>query len=70
MLSTELMASLHKLSRSDKLRAVQILVNDLASEEAAMLEGITAAEVWSPFDAPKAVQTLQLMLDEEKARNG
>lgn len=33
MLSRELITELHKLNRADKLRVVQLLVNDLSQEE-------------------------------------
>ncbi|MBZ0281437.1 MAG: hypothetical protein K8L97_11915 [Anaerolineae bacterium] len=62
----ELVSELHKLSRADKLRAVQILVHDLAIEENALLRG-THFEVWSPFDAPSAAETLLQMLEEDRA---
>ncbi len=63
MLSQALLAELHKLNRADKLRAVQLLVNDLAVEEAALLAPGMRYEVWSPYDAPGAAQTLLKMLE-------
>ncbi len=58
MLSTELLTELHSLSRAEKLRAVQFLVNELAVEEESLMAPGTYYEVWSPYDAPAAAQTL------------
>ena len=70
MLPIELLTELHKLNRADKLRVVQILVNELAVEEEALLAAGTHYEVWSPYDAPDAAQTLLKMLEaDEKARD-
>ena len=66
----QLLDELHKLSRVDKLRVVQSLVNDLAEEEAYFKSG-AHYEVWSPFDAAGAAETLGKMLEEDKqSRNG
>jgi hypothetical protein len=70
MLPNDLLTELHKLNRSDKLRVVQILVNELAVEEEATLVSGAHYEVWSPYDAPGAAQTLLKMLEaDEKSRN-
>lgn len=67
----ELLIELKNLNRADKLRALQVLVMDLAAEEDAMLVSNKTYEVWSPYDAPQAAQTLLNMLDEDKkSENG
>ena len=66
----ELFVELRKLSRADKLRAMQTLVQDLASEEDALLIPGMTYEVWSPYDAGEAAQTLLNMLESEKNTNG
>ncbi|MBI5668942.1 MAG: hypothetical protein HZC41_13125 [Chloroflexi bacterium] len=38
MLSEQLVEQLHRLNRAEKLRAVQLLVNDLAAEEESLLK--------------------------------
>jgi hypothetical protein len=60
MLSNELLQELHQLSRSEKLRVVQMLVNELAEEEI-----LTASdyEVWSPYDSAGAATILTEMLE-------
>ncbi len=47
----ELFSELRKLKRADKLRAMQLLVWDLAVEEEALLRPDAQYEVWSPFDS-------------------
>ena len=69
MLSEQLLQELRQLNRTDKFRVVQILVNELASEETpdeSLLQPGAEYEVWSPFDAYEAAETLQAMLVEHK----
>ena len=66
MLSSELLTELQKLNRADKLRAVQFLVHELAVEEEALLTPGIQYEVWSPYDAPGAAQTLLTLLEADK----
>lgn len=60
MLSESLISELQKLSHADKLRVVQMLVNQLAHEE----EILTAAEyeIWSPYDVLGAAEILTKLL--------
>ncbi len=77
MLSDRLLDELRQLSLAEKLRVMQILVNDLASmadseetqAQSLLSSGITH-EVWSPYDSLKAAQQLQDMLDEYKRDHG
>lgn len=65
----ELFVELRKLDRANKLRAMHVLVHELASEEEALLLG-TQYEIWSPFDAPGAAETLLKMLEaDQQAHN-
>lgn len=64
MLSRELIMELHNLNRADKLRIVQLLVNDLAQEEH-LLAPNGHYEVWSPYDAADAADVLMRMLEED-----
>lgn len=70
MVSVELLKTLHKLSRVDKLRVMQVLLSDLALDSEAFFTPGTTYEVWSPYDAPEAAQTLWQMLNDEKAKDG
>lgn len=72
MLSEQLLRELHQLNRTEKFRVVQILVSELAKDETpveALLQPGAEFEIWSPFDAYEAVDTLQAMLDEHKREN-
>ena len=62
----ELFLELRKLNRVDKLRAMQILVSELASEEGALLVPGAQYEVWSPYEASEAAQTLLTMLESDQ----
>lgn len=69
MLRDELVAELFALNRAEKLRVVQLLVNELAVDaDAEVLENGAAYEVWSPYDAAGAAETLEKMLLEHKKR--
>ena len=61
----ELLAELRRLDRADKLRAMQVLVTELASEEGALLVPGGEYEVWSPHDAPEAAAALNRLLESE-----
>lgn len=65
MLAEELLLELHNLTRIEKLHVVQLLVNDLAQEEEDLLIAGRQYEVWSPFDASGAAETLTGMLKED-----
>ncbi len=66
----ELFIELRKLDRANKLRAMQVLAHELASEEEAILLLGTQYEIWSPFDAPGAAETLLKMLEaDQQARS-
>jgi hypothetical protein len=69
MNAEELFAELHKLNRIDKLRAMEVLVLDLAAEEQAQLIPGKEYEIWSPYDSAGAAETLMKMLDDEKKSN-
>ena len=66
MTTEELFGELRRLNRADKLRAMQVLVTELASEENALLIPGASYEVWSPYDATDAEQTLLDMLEADK----
>jgi len=60
MLSDKLLSELHELSRADKLRAMSYLVNELSQEEPELtLTPGAQVEIWSPYDAFGAAETLE-----------
>jgi hypothetical protein len=65
MLPEQLINDLHKLNRADKLRAVQLLVNDLALEEELGFVPGAQYEIWSPYDSAEAAAILTRLLDED-----
>ncbi len=65
MIPEELLAQLHSLSRADKLEVIQILVNELALEEARLMPG-SQYEVWSPYDSAGAAEQLTKILEDSK----
>ena len=62
MLSEKLLVEVQKLNHAEKLRLVQMLVDQLAQEENILTS--TEYEVWSPYDAPGAADILMQMLEE------
>lgn len=68
MLSEILRVELDKLNRAEKLRVVQMLVEQLAQEEVLLTSH--EYEIWSPYDAPGAAAILMDMLEEDRRNNG
>ncbi len=68
MTLNELLPSLHALPRADKLRLIQLLAADVASEDGITAgDGDTTYPVWSPHEAFDGAATLLRVLDEEEA---
>lgn len=67
MLSEDLIKELHNLNRSEKLKAMQILVNDLSLEEEFDLVPGAQYEVWSPYDSAEAAAILTQLLKDDEA---
>ncbi len=64
----EILPSLHALPRSDKLRLIQFLAADVASEDGiAAADADTTYPVWSPHEAFDGAATLLRVLEEDKA---
>ncbi len=68
MLTDVLKQELDKLNRAEKLRVVQMLVEQLAQEEALLTS--REYEIWSPYDAPGAAAILMDMIEEDRRNNG
>jgi hypothetical protein len=62
MTLTEIIPSLKKLSRQEKIKAIQFLASDLAEEEIEQIEADKSYEIWSPYNAFSAEKTLTEML--------
>ena len=70
MLSDSLIRELHKLSRTEKVRAMRILLDDLAAEDEPYFPPGAEYAVWSPFDSADASEKLTALLEQERGRNG
>jgi crotonobetainyl-CoA:carnitine CoA-transferase CaiB-like acyl-CoA transferase len=63
MISVELLNNLRSLSRGEKLHILQVLVSELAQEEAQLLRPGGTYPIWSPYDAYEAADALLTMLN-------
>lgn len=67
MTLNELMPSLHALPRADKLRLIQLLAADVASEDGIAVGDLNAQyPVWSPHEAFDGAATLLRVLEQEE----
>ena len=65
---TELLPAIHALPRADKLRLMQVLVTEIANEEAIGLPPTDISHaIWAPYDAYDAAATLLRVLNEDQA---
>ncbi len=62
----EVLPNLKTLNRSEKLRVVKILIDEITSEEESFFESGAEYEIWSPYDSYDAAEKLQQMLEEIK----
>jgi hypothetical protein len=64
---TELLPALQALSRADRLRLLQLLVDGLAREEGIpQLEADKSYPVWTPYQAQDAAVTLMDTLNRDR----
>ena len=61
----ELAPILSSLDRADKLRVMQLLIQELAKEEGAMLTG-DSYPIWSPYASFEAANVLLEALNKEQ----
>lgn len=67
---TELLPTVHALSRDDRLRLLHYLADDLAREQGVPpLAPNVEYPVWTPYNATEAAAALQKFLDEEGVRS-
>ncbi|MBW4576272.1 MAG: hypothetical protein KME08_13425 [Aphanothece sp. CMT-3BRIN-NPC111] len=69
MVSAELLNSVRKLNRADKLYLMQVLISELGQEESDLLKPDQSYPVWSPYDAFEAANTMLDVLRAAKAQN-
>ena len=66
MTVSEILPSLKQLNRFEKMRVVQILIDEIAEEEILFAQNQNH-EFYSQYEAFSASETLLKMLEEEKA---
>lgn len=66
MTLTEILPELKTLNRSEKMRVVKILIDEIAEEDEVFLENGASYPVWSPFDSFDAAEKLNQLLKQEK----
>jgi hypothetical protein len=59
---TELLTDLKQLDRADKLRVMQFLLLEIATDEGALMKSGLTYQVWSPYDSYKAAQEMLAIL--------
>lgn len=69
MISSELMATLQELDRTDKFYIVQTLISELAQQEEQLLKPGQSYPVWSPYDAFDAADKMLKMLDAAETKD-
>lgn len=68
MVSAELLNTIQKLERQDKLYLMQVLISELAQEESELIKEDRSYPVWSPYDAFEAAETMLEVLQQAKSQ--
>ena len=66
---TNLLNDLKRLDRADKLRVMQFLLVELATEEGVLLKSGMTYPVWSPYNSYGAARQMMEMLKASPATN-
>ena len=69
MVSAKLLETLQGLSYADKLYVMQVLISELAQQEADLFKPNQDCPVWSPCDAFEAAETMLNVLQAAKTQN-
>ncbi len=68
MVDAELLNTIQKLERQDKLYIMQVLISELAQEESELIKEELSYPVWSPYDAFEAADTMLSVLQQAKSQ--
>ena len=68
MVDAELLNTIQKLERQDKLYIMQVLISELAQEESSLIKEDRSYPVWSPYDAFEAADTMLEVLQQAKSQ--
>ena len=63
---TELLPTLKKLPRADKLKVMQFLITELSREEEPTLQPGATYSLWSPLNSHEAAYKLSQLLESEQ----
>ncbi len=69
MVKAELLNTLQGLNRAEKLYIIQVLVSELAQQEADFIKPGQSYPVWSPYDAFEAANTMLEVLHATQNQN-
>lgn len=69
MVSSDLISTLRRLSRSDKFYIMQLLISELAQQETDLIKPEQAYPVWSPYEADEAADTMLKVLQAAKPQD-
>jgi hypothetical protein len=70
MTTADLFPTLRRLTRADKLKVMQFLIAELATEEEPTLQAGATYSLWSPLNSHAAAHTLgQLLESDQPAQN-
>ena len=69
MVSSDLISTLKKLSRSDKFYIMQLLISELAQQETELIKPEQAYPVWSPYGADEAADTMLKALQADRTQD-
>lgn len=69
MCLADILPNVQQLSRSEKLRLIQLLAEDLSRSEQSLLPANQSYPVWSPTQAFSAAETMLQMLKAEQGES-
>jgi hypothetical protein len=67
MLTQSLIHQLQQLTHSDKLSAMQLLIESLRKETDLPFDAQVSYEVWSPYDSAQTAADLMSLLEKDEA---
>jgi len=65
MLTQSLIHQLQQLTHSDKLSAMQLLIESLRHDTDLIFDGQMSYEVWSPYDSAQTASDLMSLLEKD-----
>jgi hypothetical protein len=68
IVSSNILNTLQKLNRADKLYVVQVLISELSQQETDLIKTEQSYPVWSPYDAFEAANTMLEVLQTTQAQ--